>query len=79
MPATIHCLSSANLLNQPFSPVFLLQIEATIHCLSSVNLLNQPFNPVFLLQIEEIHINRQQHTHDCALCRLQTNIFRQNL
>ncbi|GLJ39616.1 hypothetical protein SUGI_0809820 [Cryptomeria japonica] len=23
----------------------------------------------------EIHINRQQHTHDCTPCRLQPNIF----
>ncbi|GLJ19845.1 hypothetical protein SUGI_0359620, partial [Cryptomeria japonica] len=27
LPATVHCLSSANLLNQPFSLDFLLQIE----------------------------------------------------
>ncbi|GLJ15025.1 hypothetical protein SUGI_0245390 [Cryptomeria japonica] len=24
----------------------------------------------------KIHITRQQHTHDCTPCRLQTNIFR---
>ncbi|GLJ53295.1 hypothetical protein SUGI_1135870 [Cryptomeria japonica] len=27
-------------------------------------------------QLTQIHITRQQHTHDCTPCRLQTNIFR---